>query len=73
MGFNEFAEELGGTFTQFSVVGAESGEEVAVDVEFTDDFPFCEDGYDDFGFGFERTGEIAGVFIDVVYDDGLAA
>ncbi len=48
VGFYEFAEELGGVFAKFAVVGAESGEEVAVDVEFADDFSFCKNGDDDF-------------------------
>jgi hypothetical protein len=60
-------------FAEFAVVGAEGGEEVGVDVEFADDFAADEDGDDDFGFGFERAGEIAGVGVDVVDDDGFAA
>jgi hypothetical protein len=58
---------------EFAVVGAEGGEEVGVDVEFADDFAADEDGDDDLGFGFERAGEIAGVGVDVVHDDGLSA
>ena len=73
MGFEEFAEDGGGVFAEFAVVGAEGGEEVGVDVEFADDFAANEDGDDDFGFGFERAGEIAGVGVDVVDDDGFAA
>ena len=60
-------------FAEFAVFGAEGGEEVAVDVEFADDFAVDEDGDDNFGFGFERAGEIAGIGVDVVDDDGLAA
>jgi hypothetical protein len=60
-------------FAEFAVVGAEGGEEVGVDVEFTDDFAADEDGDDDFGFGFERTGEVARVGVDVVDHDGFAA
>jgi hypothetical protein len=60
-------------FAEFAVVGAEGGEEVGVDVEFADDFAADEDRDDDFGFGFERAGEIAGVGVDVVDDDGFAA
>ena len=73
MGFEEFAEGGGGVFAEFAVVGAEGGEEVGVDVEFADDFAADEDGNDDFGFGFERAGEVAGVGVDVVDDDGFAA
>jgi len=73
VGFEEFAEGGGGVFAEFAVVGAEGGEEVGVDVEFADDFAADEDGDDDFGFGFERAGEIAGVGVDVVDDDGFAA
>jgi len=60
-------------FAEFAVVGAEGGEEVGVDVEFADDFAADEDGDDDFGFGFEGAGEVAGVGVDVVDDDGFAA
>ena len=60
-------------FAEFAVVGAEGGWEVGVDVEFAGDFAADEDGDDDFGFGFERAGEIAGVGLDVVNDDGFAA
>ena len=73
MGFEEFAEGGGGVFAEFAVVGAEGGKEVGVYVEFTDDFAADEDGDDDFGFGFERAGEIAGVGVDVVDNDGFAA
>jgi len=73
MGFEEFAEGGGGVFAEFAVVGTEGGEEVGVDIEFADDFAADEYGDDDFGFGFERAGEIAGVGVDVVDDDGFAA
>ena len=46
---------------------------MGVDVEFADDFVADENGDDDFGFGFERAGEIAGVGVDVIDDDGFAA
>ena len=72
VGFEEFAEEGGGVFAEFAVVGAEGGWEVGVDVEFADDFAVGEDGNDDFGFGFEGAGEIAGVGVYVVDDDGFA-
>ncbi len=60
-------------FAEFAIGGAEGGEEVGVDIEFTDDLAVDEDGDDDFGFGFEGTGEIAGIAGDVVNDDGHAA
>ncbi len=60
-------------FAEFAVSGAEGGEEVGVDIEFTDNFAVDEDRDDDFGFGFEGTGEIAGIAGDVVNDDGHAA
>ena len=56
VGFQEFAQEVGGVFAEFAVVGAEGGVEVGVDVEFADDFFVSEDGDYDFGFGFEGTG-----------------
>ena len=46
---------------------------MGVDVEFADDFAADEDGNDDFGFGFEGAGEVAGVGVNVVDDDGSAA
>jgi hypothetical protein len=46
---------------------------VGVDVEFADDFAANKDGNDDFGFRFEGAGEVAGVGVDVVDDDGFAA
>ena len=60
-------------FAEFAVVGAEGGEEVGVNVEFADDFAANEDRDDDFGFGFKGAGEIAGVGVDVVDNDGFAA
>jgi len=73
VGLEEFAEGGGCVFAEFAVVGAEGGEEVGVNVEFADDFAADEDGDDDFGFGFEGAGEVAGVGVDVVDDDGFAA
>ena len=73
VGFEEFAEEGGGVFAEDAIARAKSGEEVGIDVEFTDDFAVDEDGDDDFGFGFEGAGEIAGIAGDVVNDDGHAA
>jgi hypothetical protein len=59
-------------FAERAVVRAESGMEVGVNVEFTGDFAVDEDRNNDFGFGFERAGEIAGIGIDVVNDNGFA-
>ena len=72
MGSEEFAEEGGGVFAEFTVVGAEGGDEVGINVQFADDFAVDEDGDNDFGFSFEGAGEIAGIGIDVVDDDGFA-
>ena len=57
MGLEEFAEDGGGVFAEFTVVGAEGGEEVGVDIEFAGDFAADEDGNDDFGFGFDQDAE----------------
>ncbi len=73
MGIEEFADYGGGVFAEQAIVGAEGGQEVGVDIEFTGDFAVMEDGDDDFGFGFEGAGEIAGIAADVVNDDGHAA
>ena len=59
-------------FAKFAVVRAKSRVEVRVYVEFADDFAVGEDGDDDFGFGFERAGEIARVCVDVVDNDGFS-
>jgi len=72
MGLEEFAEEGGGVFAELAVFGAEGGEEVGVDVEFASDFAVDEDGHDDFGFGFKGAGDVAGIGVDVVDDDGFA-
>jgi hypothetical protein len=73
VGFEEFAEGGGGVFAELAIVGAEGSEEVGVDVEFANDFAADEDGDDDFGFSFEGAGEVAGVSVYVVDDDGFAA
>ena len=72
MGLEVFAEESGSVFAEPAIVQAESGGDVGVDVKFTDDFAVNKDGHNDFGFGFERAGEVTGVGIDVIDDDGFA-
>ncbi len=72
MGIEEFADYGGGVFAEQAIVGAEGGQEVGVDIEFTGDFAVMEDGDDDFGFGFEGAGEIARIGGDIVDDDGFA-
>jgi hypothetical protein len=68
----EFTEQDGGVFAELAIIGTESGEEVGIDVEFTGDFAADEDGDDDFGLGFKRASEIAGIGVDVVDNDGFA-
>jgi hypothetical protein len=71
-GFLEgLAEECGGVFAKLAIVGAEGGEEVGVDVEFANDFGMYKDGNDDFGFGLEGAGKIAGIGRNVIDDDGF--
>ena len=72
VGLQEFAEERGGVLAEFAIVWAEGGVEVRIDVEFADDFLVNEDGDNDFGFGFERAGEVAGIGMNIVDDDGFA-
>ena len=60
-------------FADGAVVGPEGGEEMAVNIQLADDFLFDEDWDDDFGFGFKRAGEIAGILSDVIHHNGLAA
>ena len=71
-GFEEAADDGGGVLTEFAVVGTESGEEVAVNVEFADDFSVHKNRDDDLGFCFERAGEIARVAVDVIHNDRLS-
>lgn len=73
MSLDKLAEELGGVFAELAVVGAECGEEVAVNVELTDDFSLRENRNDDFGFGFNRAGQVAGILVHVIHDHSAAA
>src|SRR3984893_15025050 len=57
---------------QSFVLGGERRGEVAVDIQLTCDFSVDEDGDHDFGFSFERAGEITRVFADIVNHNGLA-
>jgi len=70
--FDVGADDLGGGFEEGAVGFGEGGWVVTVDVDFADDAVVGVDGDDDLGFGFDGAGEIAGVGVDVVYDDGLA-
>ena len=72
MPLDEFAEQRRSVFAEHAVVGTEGGEEVRVDVEFAGDLAMDENGNDDFGFGLERTSEIARVGVDIVDDNGFA-
>ncbi len=60
-------------FTEFAVIGAKGGVSVAVDVEFADDFSVSEDRNDDFGFCFNRAGEIARIVVDVIHNECFPA
>ena len=73
MRLDEFAEKLGGVFAEFAVVGTKGGGDVAVDVEFADNFSFCENRNDNFRFCFERAGKIARIAVHVVHDNSLSA
>ena len=73
MRFEEFAQYCGSVFAEIPIVGAESRNEMGVDVELASNFSVYEDGDDNFGFGFDGAGEIARVVIDVVDYDSLAA
>src|SRR5690242_9440177 len=72
MGFDELAEELGGVLAELAVIGTEGGGDVAVNVEFADDFSSCENRNDDFRFCFDGAGEIARIVVHVVHNDGLS-
>jgi hypothetical protein len=68
----EVAEQGGGVLAEAAVVRTEGGGKVRINVEFADDLAVDKYRDNDFGFGFERAGEIAGIGADVVYDDGCA-
>ena len=61
MRFQELAEDSGGVFAELAVFGAEGGGKMTVDVEFADNFAVHEDRDNNFGLGFERAGQVAGV------------
>jgi len=67
----EAAEKSGRVFAEGAIFGTEGGEEVGVDIEFADNLVVNEDGDNNFGFGFKGAGEIAGIGIDVMDNDGL--
>src|SRR5579883_1548332 len=69
----KLAKERGGVLAQLAVVGTKGGEEVGIDVEFANDLASDENGYDNFGFGFDGTGQVARIGIDIVDHNGLAA
>ena len=54
------------------VLRRERSGKMAVDIEFADDFAMHKHGHNDFGFGFEGTGEVTGILTHVVYYDCLA-
>src|SRR5277367_3976143 len=63
--FHPAAQDCGGVFADGAVPRAEGGEEMAVNIQLSDNSPFDEDGADDFGFGFQREGQLARVVTDV--------
>ena len=52
---------------------SERGVEVAVNIEFSDDFAVRENRNHYFRFCFQRTGQVSRIFIDIVDDDRLPA
>jgi hypothetical protein len=58
-------------FAKLAVVRTKGSEKMGVNVEFTGDLAVDEDGNNDFRFGFERTGKVARVGIDLVHNDGF--
>src|ERR1035438_8196952 len=63
--------QAGTVLDELAVVGGKRRGLMAVDIEFSDDLAFYKNRSDDFGLGFERTGEIAGIAIHIVDDHGL--
>ena len=58
---------------QFLVLRCESRGEVAVDIQFAHDFPAHEHRDNDLRFGFQRTGQITWVLVDIIDDDRQTA
>ena len=56
---------------QAAIGGRERRGIVAVDIEFTHDFPVHEYRHDNLRFRFDRTGEVAWIVVDIVDYDGL--
>jgi len=68
----EVADEGGGALAEVSILGAEGGGEVAVDVQLANNLAGGVDGDDDFGLCLQRAGEVAGIVVDVIDNHGLA-
>jgi hypothetical protein len=73
VGFELFAYESGAMLHQFLVLRCESRGEVAVDIQFAHDFPAHEHRDNDLRFGFQRTGQITWVLVDIIDDDRQTA
>src|SRR5271156_7198561 len=71
--FQLFPDNFSAVLDELLVVDAERGSEMAVDVEFASHLIFHEDRHNDFRLCLQRTGQITGVFADVVDHDRLAA
>ena len=64
-------DDRGAVLDQVAVFGAKSGGEMAVDIEFSCHFTLDVHGDNNFRLGLERTGQIAGIRIDIVHNDGI--
>lgn len=72
-GFQFLSHELGAVFHQIPMLGGESGREVAVDVQLSDDLSMDKDWHNDLRLGLERTRQITRIFADVINYDRLTA
>src|SRR5208282_3714940 len=71
--FQLLPDNFGAVLDEFLVVDPERRGEMAVDVEFAGDLVLNENRHNDFRFCLQRTGQVAGIFADVVDDDRFAA
>src|SRR5579884_4396748 len=72
MGFQKAPDECCGVLTELAVLGGKGSKEMAVNIQFADDFAAHKDGDDNFRFRFKRAGQIARVVVDVIHDNCLA-
>src|SRR5580698_9106267 len=67
------SHHFGAVLDELLILAAKRRREVAIDVELAGDFPVHKNRHHNFGLGFERTGQIARIFADIVDNNRLSA